>query len=354
MNHSLYIFLIGLFLSFAACKDAGNAVSGDATTGSVKDQEAKPGIAGDFGGSLMNAMPGSNIYEVNLRQYTADGTINSFMTHLPRLKKMGVDILWFMPMHPISVEKRKQGLGSYYSVADYKKINPEFGTMEDFDRMVKKIHELDMHIIIDWVPNHTGWDHPWIKAHPDWYTQDKDGNIIDPIDPETGVSWGWTDVADLNYDNMDMRKEMISDMAFAFTFDGIPLIYSGQEAGNRKRLRFFEKDTLNWDELKYEDFYASLLKMKKENQALWNGKAGGDLIKIPTNNDENIYAFTRKKKEDQVVVILNLSKRPQEAVLEGEAYLGTYSNVFGNGTMSLQKDMKVTLNAWDFLVLERH
>jgi len=342
MNHSLYIFLIGLFLSFAACKDAGNAVSGDATTGSVKDQEAKPGIAGDFGGSLMNAMPGSNIYEV-----------------------------------------------SYYSVADYKKINPEFGTMEDFDRMVKKIHELDMHIIIDWVPNHTGWDHPWIKAHPDWYTQDKDGNIIDPIDPETGVSWGWTDVADLNYDNMDMRKEMISDMAFwvknhnidgfrvdvahsvpndfhktaiaelrkikpAFTFDGIPLIYSGQEAGNRKRLRFFEKDTLNWDELKYEDFYASLLKMKKENQALWNGKAGGDLIKIPTNNDENIYAFTRKKKEDQVVVILNLSKRPQEAVLEGEAYLGTYSNVFGNGTMSLQKDMKVTLNAWDFLVLERH
>lgn len=478
MNRFPYIFCMLLFLSFTACQNAGESASKDATAGSAVDQAVKPGTAGDFGGSLMNAMPGSNIYEVNLRQYTAEGTIAAFMTHLPRLKKMGVDILWFMPIHPISVEKRKQGLGSYYSVADYKGLNPEFGTMEDFDKMVKKIHELGMYIIIDWVPNHTGWDHPWIKAHPDWYTQDKDGNIIDPIDPETGVTWGWTDVADLNYDNLEMRKEMINDMVFwvkerdidgfrvdvahsvpnefhkqsiaelrkikpvimlaesdkpenintagfdmdygwpfhhimnkiakgeenamaideylkedkakyqrgyhlhfttnhdentwsgtefdrmgdahrimavlGFTFDGIPLIYSGQEAGNKKRLRFFEKDTLNWDKIEYEAFYTSLLKVKKENQALWNGKAGGDLIKISTNNDENIYAFTRKKNGDQVVVILNLSKRPQEAVLEGEAYLGTYNNVFGNGTMSLQKDMKVTLNAWDFLVLEQH
>ena len=111
----------------------------------------------------MNAMPGSNIYEVNLRQYTDKGTIEAFITHLPRLKNMGVDILWFMPIHPISVEKRKQGLGSYYSVADYKGLNSEFGSKADFDRMVKKIHELGMFIIIDWVPNHTGWDHPWIK-----------------------------------------------------------------------------------------------------------------------------------------------------------------------------------------------
>jgi len=96
------------------------------------------------------------------------------------------------------------------------------------------------------------------------------------------------------------------------------------------------------------------LKMKKENQALWNGTAGGELTKITTNNEENIYAFTRKKNEDQVVIILNLSKRPQEVVLEGASFLGTYNNVFGNGTMSLQKDMKVSLNAWDFLVLERH
>ena len=478
MNRFPYLFLL-LLLSFTACQNAENAASETKSTGAaVMDKAVMPGTAGDFGGSLMNAMPGSNIYEVNLRQYTNEGTIAAFMTHLPRLKKMGVDILWFMPMHPISVEKRKQGLGSYYSVADYKGLNPEYGTMDDFDQMVKKIHELGMYIIIDWVPNHTGWDHPWIKAHPDWYTQDKDGNIIDPIDPGTGVSWGWTDVADLNYDNMDMRKEMISDMAFwikkrdidgfrvdvahsipnefhknmiaelrkikpvimlaesdkaenineagydmdygwpfhhlmnriakgednakdideylvedkakykrgyhlhfitnhdentwsgtefermgdahrvmailAFTFDGIPLIYSGQEAGSRKRLRFFEKDTLNWDKLVYEDFYSSLLRMKKENQALWNGKAGGDLTKILTNNDENIYAFTRKKNNDQVVVILNLSKRPQEVVLEGEAFLGTYNNVFGNGTMSLQKEMKITLNAWDFLVLEQH
>ncbi|MCB0655267.1 MAG: alpha-glucosidase C-terminal domain-containing protein [Saprospiraceae bacterium] len=154
------------------------------------------------------------IYEVNMRQYTPEGTFRAFMHHLPRLKEMGVDILWLMPIHPISIKNRKEGLGSYYSVADYKGINPEFGEMADFDAMVAEVHRLGMHVIIDWVPNHTGWDHVWIAEHPDWYTQDSLGNIIDPINPETGESWGWTDVADLNYDNPDMRLEMISDMLF--------------------------------------------------------------------------------------------------------------------------------------------
>jgi len=143
MHRFYYIFLMFVFLCFTACQNAGNMSSDGKTAGSAADDQAiMPGTAGDFGGSLMNAMPGSNIYEVNLRQYTAEGTIESFMTHLPRLKKMGVDILWFMPIHPISVKKRKQGLGSYYSVADYKGLNSEFGTMEDFDKMVKKIHDL--------------------------------------------------------------------------------------------------------------------------------------------------------------------------------------------------------------------
>jgi len=145
----------------------------------------------------------ANIYEVNLRQYTPEGTFKAFEAHLPRLKKMGVDILWFMPITPISKEKRKGTLGSYYAVADYKGVNPEHGTPNDFRNMVKAIHDAGMYVMLDFVPNHSGWDNPLIKEHPEWYTQ-KDGKIIDPIDPGTGKSWGWTDVADFNFDNKEL------------------------------------------------------------------------------------------------------------------------------------------------------
>jgi len=156
----------------------------------------------------------ANVYEVNLRQYTEEGTFTSFVSHLPRLKRMGVDILWFMPIYPISEKNRKGTLGSYYAVKDYAKVNPEHGGIKEFKWMVDKIHAMDMYIILDFVPNHTGWDSDWIKNNPEWYTQNADGNVIDPIDPNTGKSWGWTDVADLNYDNSEMRAEMIKDMNF--------------------------------------------------------------------------------------------------------------------------------------------
>lgn len=154
------------------------------------------------------------IYEVNLRHYTEEGTFASFEGEIPRLKEMGIDILWFMPINPISVAKRKGPLGSPYAVADYKDVNPDYGSMEDFKSMLSAIHEAGMYCIIDWVPNHTGWDNPWITEHPEWYTQDEDGNIIDPIDYNTGKPWGWTDVADLNYDVAEMRLAMIDAMRF--------------------------------------------------------------------------------------------------------------------------------------------
>ena len=119
-----------------------------------------------------------------------------------------------MPIYPISKEKRKGELGSYYSISDYKGINPEFGNKESFDRLVKAAHKNDMLVIIDWVANHTGWDHPWISSNPDFYTQNEAGEIIDPINPDTGESWGWTDVADLNFDNMEMQNQMISAMEY--------------------------------------------------------------------------------------------------------------------------------------------
>lgn len=106
----------------------------------------------------------TNVYEVNTRQYTEEGTFQAFLEHLPRLKDMGVHTLWFMPVTPISIEKRKGSLGSYYACADYTSINPEFGTMDDFKKVVSDAHDLGMKVIIDWVANHTGADHVWTKA----------------------------------------------------------------------------------------------------------------------------------------------------------------------------------------------
>ena len=95
------------------------------------------------------------IYEVNLRQYTAEGTFASFRKHLPRLKEMGIGVLWFMPIHPIGEKNRKGELGSYYSVRDYFDINPEFGTKKEFKSLIDEIHKMGMYVIIDWVANHT-------------------------------------------------------------------------------------------------------------------------------------------------------------------------------------------------------
>lgn len=155
----------------------------------------------------------ANIYEVNIRQYTEEGTFNAFYDHLPRLKEMGVDILWFMPVFPISSEKRKGSLGSYYAVSDFRTVNPEFGTMEDFQKVIDKAHEFGMFVILDWVPNHTGWDHVWLQENPDFYTKNDEGVITDPLD-ENGKSMGWSDVADLNYDNPEMRLRMQDDMIY--------------------------------------------------------------------------------------------------------------------------------------------
>jgi alpha-amylase len=416
----------------------------------------------------------ATIYEVNTRQYTPEGTFNAFSKHIPRIKELGIDILWFMPVCPISEKEKKGSLGSPYAVADYRTINPEFGTMEDFKNILDQAHSLGMYVIIDWVPNHSGWDNPWITEHPEYYTQ-KDGKIIDPIDPETGESWGWTDVADFNYDNKEFRKEMIANMEYwikevgvdglrcdvahnvpddfwdeaaavlyqyrpifmlaesevphhtnsgdflatyawkfntlmneiaegkknasdidtylkndraefqggfhmyftsnhdentwqgtvferlggghkafavlAATLDGMPLVYGGQEAPIKKRLEFFERDPINWNNYEYAGFYKTLLSLKHRNRALWNGEYGGKIIRIPTGKDADVYAFTREKEGDKVVVIINLSDKVQEIKLSSDDCTGTYTNVFANSTISIEKNTEFTLNAWDYLVL---
>lgn len=146
------------------------------------------------------------LYEVNVRQFSEEGTFKAFEKHLDRLQDMGINTLWFMPIHPISETERKGTLGSYYAVDDYTAVNPEFGTMEDFQHLVDKAHKMGFKVIIDWVANHTGWDHEWITAHPDWYDRDENGEIT--------FSYDWSDIAELNYDNYEMRAEMIKAMQF--------------------------------------------------------------------------------------------------------------------------------------------
>ncbi|MES2780410.1 MAG: alpha-amylase family glycosyl hydrolase [Bacteroidota bacterium] len=155
------------------------------------------------------------IYEVNVRQYSQKGDFNSVTQSIPRLKNLGVDVLWIMPVHPIGEEKRKGGMGSYYSVKDYRGIDPSYGTHEDFRNLVNAAHQKGMKVIIDWVANHTAWDHEWIKLHPDWYVKNDNGDIQTQYD--------WSDVAKLNYAHPEMRNAMTDEMQYwvrEFDIDG--------------------------------------------------------------------------------------------------------------------------------------
>jgi glycosidase len=383
----------------------------------------------------------ANIYEVNIRQFTPEGTFKAFAAHLPRLKKMGVDILWIMPIQPIGEKNRKGTLGSYYAVRDYTAVNPEFGTLDDFKRLVGQAHALGMHVIIDWVANHTAFDNPWTTAHKDWYLHDAKGEIYpvtytEGAEPEywtdvTGLDWkqqglwrGMTDAMaywvretgidgfrcdvagkvptafwnqardaldrikpvfmlaeadkpelhehafDMTYgwDTKDLFKEIAKGKAdaatirrfianppkpfprdayrmrfttnhdenswqgsdtemygpafkamavLAATLPGMPLVYGGQESKLDKRLQFFEKDPVQWQQYEYAPFYTGLLKLKHANPALWNGQYGGDLQVQDTGNDK-VFAFKRQLGKNVVAVTVNVSGEQQVYSLPGQ------------------------------------
>ncbi|TYP99032.1 maltogenic amylase-like enzyme [Tenacibaculum adriaticum] len=182
-------------------------------------------------------MENAVIYEANIRQYSKEGTFDAFTKDIPQLKDLGVKIIWLMPVFPISETKRKatggdfaskiedpevsnRMLGSYYAVSDFTKINPEFGTIEEFRELVKTAHDNDIYVILDWVPNHTGWDHTWLKTNPEFYTKNDKGEITDPLN-EDGTPVGWADVADLNYNSKGLRTQMVKDMSYWITKEGV-------------------------------------------------------------------------------------------------------------------------------------
>ena len=158
------LYLIVILVMIVSCKTE--------TKETVK--EDKQEIAPISDEALENAI----IYEANIRQYSVEGTFNKFTEDIPKLKELGVKIIWVMPIYPISTTKSKGTLGSYYAISDYTKVNPEFGNLKDFKNLVNKAHENGIYVIIDWVANHTAWDHDWVKQHPDYYAKDKDGNIV--------------------------------------------------------------------------------------------------------------------------------------------------------------------------------
>lgn len=147
------------------------------------------------------------IYELSIRNFTPEGTFQAASKNLDRLTDLGIKTLWLMPIHPIGQVERKGTLGSPYSISDYRAVHPDYGTLEDFKAFLSAAHGKGLKVIIDLVANHTAWDHPWIKAHPDWYTRDASGKILPPH-PE------WLDVADLNYTNPALRKEMTDIMVW--------------------------------------------------------------------------------------------------------------------------------------------
>ena len=407
----------------------------------------------------------TNCYEVNVRQYTAEGTFNAFATHLPRLKEMGVDMLWFMPIQPISKKIRQGTLGSYYACSNYIAVNPEFGNLDDFTDLVEKAHALGMKVIIDWVANHTGWDHKWTEYHPGFYKKDASGNFYD--------KHGWHDVIDLNYYDGGMRKAMVESMTFwveacdidgfrcdmahlvpldfwreartaldakkpmfwlaetedlnymqvfdcCYAWDwmhmtekyikaqislvqlrqlldtnlsrfptdtfqlyftsnhdenswngteyekygeaaqmlavfsclwpGIPLIYSGQELPNLRRLKFFDKDQIDWNgQPALHDFYSTLLGLKQSHPAL-NSSSGARPSWIANNNEDHIMSFKRQEGSAAMIAVLNFAGHAHDVHLSCEQCGGVYRELFFGGEHRFEEGTLFGVAPWGYKI----
>jgi len=218
--------LMSLGIAMSLLWSCGEAPQKETTTKDVTEEKVS-----SFTPVSNEALESAVIYEANIRQYSPEGTFEEFTKDIPQLKELGVKVIWLMPIYPISMKYRKatddlsiediedekereKYLGSYYAISDYTAINPEFGNMEDFENLVETAHENGMYVILDWVANHTGWDHHWLEEHPEYYVKNKDGEITDPINTETGETWGWTDVAHLDYKNQELREAMKNEMKF--------------------------------------------------------------------------------------------------------------------------------------------
>ncbi|WP_237057139.1 alpha-amylase family glycosyl hydrolase [Microbulbifer sediminum] len=410
----------------------------------------------------------ASIYQLNTRQFTEQGTFSAARKQLPRIKALGTDIIWLMPIHPIGKENRKGTLGSPYSVKDYYGVNPEFGSLEDLKEFIDAAHALDMYVILDWVANHTAWDNELRYQHPEWYERDHNGNF------RPTPWWDWSDIIDLDYSKPGLRKYMTEAMAYwveevnvdgfradvagfvpldfwenarrrldsikpvfmlaewesrdlhehafdmtyawswwdimhaitqgkagldrLFTYyswdesayprdsyrmvfvsnhdknsweatqyeafgqgleativlsvvgEGMPLVYNGQEAGNRKRLEFFEKDPIEWKADPTGDLYQTLLHLKKENTALWNGAAGATMVKVPNSSPQEVFSFIRENERDKIFAVMNFSGQEREVTFADTLYPGAYTELFSQQEVELDRGLSLRLPPWGYRV----
>jgi glycosidase len=411
----------------------------------------------------------ATIYQINTRQFTPEGTFRAAERHLPRLKELGADILWLMPIHKIGEKNRKGSLGSPYSVKDYYSVNPEFGTLEDLKHFVSAAHAEGMHVILDWVANHTSWDNNLVTEHPEWYARDYKGDF------RPTPWWDWSDIIDLDYKNEGLRKYMTDamkywvreadvdgyrcdvagfvpvdfwnnvrreldaikpvfmlaewesrdlhaeafDMTYAWSWydavrdimqgkktdlsglfvyyswnessyppesirmtfvsnhdknawegtefeqfgagleptmvlsavgEGMPLVYNGQEAGNTKRLLFFEKDPIVWKEHPNGELYRKLFALKKKNTALWNAQWGARMILVPNSFPTRVFSFVRRNDKDKVFVVLNFSGRPEKVTFRENLYQGKYMDYFSGEAVELDGYTQLELKPWGYRI----
>ena len=412
----------------------------------------------------------ATLYELNIRQFSAEGSFKAVVKDLPRLKKMGIDIIWLMPIQPIGEAHRKGTLGSYYSVKDYLEVNPEFGTPDDFRSLVNAIHDHGMYVILDWVANHTSWDNELVAEHPDWYMKSRKGtfqstrwrdydDIIEfdyrspdlreymtnamkfwineyqidgfrcdiasfvPLDfwenaraeldlikpvfmlaeaedkelhrkafdstynwtmwnilhqiainnlsvktlteaylaehvsifPKAGIRMNFIDNHDKNswegnqYSNFS--EALKAATVFTFLMDGMPLVYSGQEAGLDRSLEFFEKDPIEWKSHENEELYTTLFDLKHKNMALWNGNCGGEMVRIMNDRMDQVVSFVREKNGDKVLVCVNLSKESFIAQFDTSFDTGIFTNLFTCEQQAVSGTLILTMEPWQYVVL---
>ncbi len=376
-----------------------------------------------------------------------------------------------MPIHPIGKKNRKGTLGSPYSVQDYFAVNPEFGTFDDLKRFVDRAHELGMHVILDWVPNHSSWDNALVDQHPEWYERDWKGDF------HPASWWDWSDIIEFDYNQPGLRKYMTDALKFwvreagvdgyrvdtasyvpidfwnnarkeldaikpvfmlaeaeatemhAEAFDatyawhwvraaheatvggkgvppirnyystqdnawpheamrmmyitnhdvnawegtetgmfgagleaatvlsvvssGIPLIYNGQEAGNEKQLKFFEKDPIAWREHPRGDLYRRLFALKKANSALWNGPWGARMIDVPSSAPAQVLSFVRQNEHNKVFALFNFTDQPQRVTFKTTLHHGTYTDFATGKSVEVAGADAIELPAWGYKVLVR-
>jgi len=411
------------------------------------------------------------IYQINTRQFTPQGTLAAAASQLPRLKALGVRIIWLMPIQPIGEKNRKGSLGSPYSIRDYLAVNPEFGDLDDVRQFVATAHELELYVILDWVSNHTSWDNPLLEEHPEWYARDWKGDFHSP-------TWtDWSDVVTLDYRQPGLRRYMTEAMKFWVTevgmdgfrcdvagfvpldfwnnvrteldaiqpvfmlaewetrdlharaFDatyawswhntvhdiamgkanvgalnghyyekanswpadgirmmfvsnhdknawdgtqfelfggalenaivlsvvaeGMPLIYNGQEAGNPKRLAFFEKDPIEWREHTLGELYRQLFELKKNHSVLWNGHWGAPMIPITNTAPAQVFSFVRDNGKDKVFAVFNFSDEPQTVRFSESIYQGRYVIFPDNEPAILDESFELRLEPFSNRVFVR-